>query len=90
VNPRAGLDSNSDPSVVHPIASRYTDCAIPALDISHKTKQNSVTRSSQFANLNINYTLYTDNFLVLITCFEQWFQIWILLFILNKDIHEFR
>jgi hypothetical protein len=24
------LDSNSDPSVVHPVASHYTDCAIAA------------------------------------------------------------
>jgi hypothetical protein len=23
-------DSNSEPSAVHPVASRYTDCAIPA------------------------------------------------------------
>jgi hypothetical protein len=41
VDPRAGLDdvekkhslphrdSNSDPPVVQPVASRYTDCAIP-------------------------------------------------------------
>jgi hypothetical protein len=44
VNPRAGLDdmekwkflphldSNTDPSVVQPVISRYTDCAIPALN----------------------------------------------------------
>jgi hypothetical protein len=42
VDPRTGLDdierrkilppsdSISDPSAVHPVASRYTDCAIPA------------------------------------------------------------
>jgi hypothetical protein len=56
VNPRAGLDDvekrkfltlPDDPSVVHPVASRYTDCAVPLMylrkrgkgrkvDISHK------------------------------------------------------
>jgi hypothetical protein len=25
------LDSNSDPLVVQPIASRYTECAVPAI-----------------------------------------------------------
>jgi hypothetical protein len=42
VDPRAGLDevekrkflySNSEPSIVQPVASRYTDCAIPAPNI---------------------------------------------------------
>jgi hypothetical protein len=28
-------DMNSDPSVVQPVASRYTDCAIPAPNIEH-------------------------------------------------------
>jgi hypothetical protein len=33
VDPRAGLDrdSNSDPSVVQPVVSRYTDWSIPPL-----------------------------------------------------------
>jgi hypothetical protein len=30
-------DSNSDPLVVQPVASRYTDCAIPALPILKRT-----------------------------------------------------
>jgi hypothetical protein len=29
-------DSKSDPSVVHPVASRYTDCTIPALQDGHR------------------------------------------------------
>jgi hypothetical protein len=31
-------DSNSDPSIVQPVASRYTDCAIPAHIITNKKK----------------------------------------------------
>jgi hypothetical protein len=32
VNSCPSRDSNSDPSVVQPVASRYTDCALPALE----------------------------------------------------------
>jgi hypothetical protein len=32
-NPWPYRDSNSDPSVVQPVTSRYTDCAIPAPNI---------------------------------------------------------
>jgi hypothetical protein len=33
-------DSNSDPSVVHPVASRYTDRAIPA--VCSETKEGAI------------------------------------------------
>jgi hypothetical protein len=32
-NPSPYRDSNSDPSVLHPVASCHTDCAIPAVNI---------------------------------------------------------
>jgi hypothetical protein len=39
-------DLNFDPSVVQPVASRYTDCAIPAL--SHDIIQHEINRSNQY------------------------------------------
>jgi hypothetical protein len=35
-------DSNSDPSVVQPVASRYTDCAIPALATTTTTTTTTI------------------------------------------------
>jgi hypothetical protein len=60
VDPRAGLDnvkrkfflyrdSNSDPSDVQPVTSRYTNYAIPAPGIK------------QYPNLIINYAEWTVN-----------------------------
>jgi hypothetical protein len=36
-------DSNSDPSVIHPVASRYTDCAIPTPALRVWSKHNVLT-----------------------------------------------
>jgi hypothetical protein len=37
-------DSNSDPSVVQPIAGRYTDCTIPSPKLNYYTVVTSIIR----------------------------------------------
>jgi hypothetical protein len=61
VGPRAGLDDverrkfltlpgfELDPLVVQPVASRYTDCAIPALEILRTVSVTGIYCSSDFA-----------------------------------------
>jgi hypothetical protein len=42
-------DSNSDPSIVHPIASRYTDCATAAPKV-HRTRAKFLTLHTTFSH----------------------------------------
>jgi hypothetical protein len=69
VGPRAGLDemergnslsyrdSNSDPSVVQPVASRYTDCVIPALKQINTAVNCRTTNNTSASPLKIEWKL---------------------------------
>jgi hypothetical protein len=53
-------DSNSDPLVVHPVASRYTDCAILILTINNSfpnTREDYQTHKNPFPNASDVYRL---------------------------------
>jgi hypothetical protein len=49
-------DSNSDSSVVDPVASRYNDCSIPALNLKYSIEEKCKVKSQKVMKAYVKYS----------------------------------